>query len=388
MKKSKNLLILIFVIFVFCSFTLTASASEINDLEDAVDEQLGVLDTNDFDNFLDELDSEYLTDDLKTYVDKIVNGEITFDFVNLANIVFGNVINDVISVVPLCASIILICILSSTLTRFSSKFAQNSTQKIIRFVTVCIVLVIMINATLGISKEILSTINGLKNLANVVFPILVTLLTVVGGGNVVGVFSPFVAIFSTLILNGVEIVIFPMFFACLALSVVGNVTDTVKVDRLRGFVSSTGKWILGLVFGLFTTLLSGQALVSSAVDGVSIRATKFALSSYVPILGGYLSDGFDFVMAGSVLIKNAVGLTSIIVLALVVLVPLIKVVVFTLTLKLTSGIVESMGDSAISKMIGGVSSSMNILTSVLLGVGFVFFFIILLMIFTVNVGVM
>lgn len=388
MKKSKYLFILILLFLLLCSIFSTASAGEIDDLEGAVDEQLGILDTKDFDNFLGELDSEYLTDDLKTYVDKIVKGEIAFDFVNLANIVLGNVINDVISIVPLCASIILICVLSSTLTRFSSKFAQNSIQKIVRFVTVCIVLVIMINAVLGISKEILQTVNGLKNLANVVFPILVTLLTVVGGGSVVGVYSPFVAIFSTLILNGIEIVIFPLFFASIALSVVGNVTDSVKVDRLRGFVSSTGKWILGLVFGLFTTLLSGQALVSSAVDGVSIRATKFALSSYVPILGGYLSDGFDFIMAGSVLIKNAVGLTSIIVLVIVVLVPLIKVVVFSLTLKLTSGIVESMGDNPISKMIAGVSSSMNILTSVLLGVGFVFFFIILLMIFTVNVGVM
>ena len=377
----------ILILIVLVSPTAFASDTA-NNLDEAVDEQLGVLDTDDFDKFLNGLDNDYVGDRLKNYVTKIVNGENAFEFTELVNIVCGGFIDELLNSIPMCASIILICVLSSTLTRFSSKFAQNSIQKIIRFVTVCIVLVIMLSATLGYSDEVLNTVGTLQNFANVIFPILVTLLTVVGGANVVGIFSPFVAIFSTLILNGVEGVIFPIFFACLALSVVGNVTDSVKLDKLREFLSSTGKWILGLVFGLFTTFLSGQALVGSAIDGVSVKATKFALSSYVPILGGYLSEGFDFVMAGSVLIKNAVGLTGIVVLAVIILLPLVKFVVFSLALKLTSGIVESLGDDSIAKMIGGVSSSLNILSAVLLGVGFVFFFILLLVIFTVNVGVM
>lgn len=377
----------IFIIVALLFFMPTAFASDTTDLESAVDEQLGVLDSKDFDNFLGSIDDEYVGDKLKNYVEKIIDGENVFDIVDFANILFNTLFDELLGVIPTCVSIILICVLSSTLSRFSSKFAQNSTQKIIRFVTVCIVLVILLSATLSYSKEVISTINSLKSLANVVFPILVTLLTVIGGGRTVGVFSPFVAILTTIILNGVEIVIIPLFFATVALSVVGNITDSVKLDRLRGFFTSTGKWILGLVFGLFTTFLTGQAFVSSTIDGVSIKATKFALSSYVPILGGYLSEGFDFVMAGSVLIKNAVGMTSIIVLGVIILLPVVKLVIFSLALKLTSGIVESFGESSISKTIGGISSSINILIAVLLGVGFIFFFVILLVIFTVNVGV-
>lgn len=384
----KKIWLFVLILFLIISISPTAFASDAeNSLNNAIDEQLGVLDTDDFDKFLKELDNDYVGDRLKNYINQIVNGESVFDVMEFVNLACGGLLDGLLSSIPMCASIILICVLSSTLTRFSSKFAQNSTQKIIRFVTVCVVLVIMVSATLNYSNEVLDTVKTLRNFTNVIFPILVTLLTVVGGTSVVGVFSPFVAIFSTLILNGIEGIIFPIFFACLALSVVGNVTDSVKLDRLRGFLSSTGKWILGLVFGLFTTFLSGQALVSSAIDGVSIKATKFALSSYVPILGGYLSDGFDFVMAGSVLIKNAVGLTGIVVLAVIILIPLLKLVVFSLILKLTSGITESLGDSNIAKMIGSVSSSLNILSAVLLGVGFVFFFILLLLIFTVNVGV-
>lgn len=383
----KKFVLLLFVILILSSILPTAFASDVNDLEEAVDEQLDVLDTKDFDKFLSSLDNEYVGDCLKNYVTKIVNGENAFGFVDFINVLCDGIVDDLVKILPTCASIILICVLSSTLTRFSSKFAQNSIQKIIRFVTVCVILVLVVSSTLTISKEVLGTVKSLKSFANVIFPILVTLLTVLGGTGVVGVFSPFVAIFSTLILNGVEGIIFPIFFACLSLSVVGNVTDSIKLDRLHGFLSSTGKWLLGLVFGLFTTFLSGQAFVSSSIDGVTIKATKFALSSYVPILGGYLSEGFDFVMAGSVLIKNAVGLTGIVVLGIIVVLPLLKLLVFTLALKLTSGIVESLGDSGVAKMIGGVSSSMNVLIAVLLGVGFVFFFMLLLLIFTANAGV-
>jgi hypothetical protein len=51
-----------------------------------------------------------------------------------------------------------------------------------------------------------------------------------------------------------------------------------------------------------------QGITSASIDGISIRATKYAISNSIPIVGGFLRDGFDIVIAGSVLIKNAVGI--------------------------------------------------------------------------------
>ena len=44
--------------------------------------------------------------------------------------------------------------------------------------------------------------------------------------------------------------------------------------------------------------------MAGSFDGISIRATKFAIKSYIPIIGGYLSDGLDFIVLSSILRKD------------------------------------------------------------------------------------
>ncbi len=193
---------------------------------------------------------------------------------------------------------------------------------------------------------------------------------------------------SALLINGLNGIIFPVFFACVTLSVVGNLTDTVNLTGLRKFLLSFCNWLLGLGFGVFCTFIGGHGLVASGIDNASVKATKFALSSYVPILGGYLSEGFDVVLAGSLLIKNTVGITGIFVVISIVLLPLVRLIVFSLAVKLTSGVVQVVGDDKVSGMLDGVGSAVSMLISLLLGTAFVFFFVMILMVYTVNAGVL
>ena len=105
-------------------------------------------------------------------------------------------------------------------------------------------------------------------------------------------------------------------------------------------------------------------------------------------LGGYLSEGFDIVMASGVLIKNALGLGVFVVLVLTVTVPIIKMVLFSAILKLTAGIIEPVGDPKISELIYNTASNINLLIACVAGVGFLIFVMLMLVIGAFNVGVL
>ena len=60
-------------------------------------------------------------------------------------------------------------------------------------------------------------------------------------------------------------------------------------------------------------------------DGLNLKLTKFAIKNYVPILGGYVSEGFDFVYTCSVLVKNALGVCSIIIIVFKILSPVLSI---------------------------------------------------------------
>ncbi len=106
----------------------------------------------------------------------------------------------------------------------------------------------------------------------------------------------------------------------------------------------------------------------------------------MPILGGYLSDGFNLVMASSVLIKNAVGGVGILLAFCVILLPIAKIAVLSLGLKLTASILEPMTKSKIPNFLTVVAKNINMLLVIIAGVGFMYVCSIGMLLVTANLG--
>ena len=58
-------------------------------------------------------------------------------------------------------------------------------------------------------------------------------------------------------------------------------------------------------------MFSLQGIAVGSFDSLSIRTTKYTIKSYVPVMGGYLSDGMDLILSSTILIKNSVGLVGV-----------------------------------------------------------------------------
>jgi stage III sporulation protein AE len=69
----------------------------------------------------------------------------------------------------------------------------------------------------------------------------------------------------------------------------------------------------------------------------------------------------------------------------IVLFPLLKIVIFTLSLRLASAVVEPIGDDRVSTVLTSVADNASLLLSALAGVGFMFFVLIMLIIGSFNV---
>ena len=110
------------------------------------------------------------------------------------------------------------------------------------------------------------------------------------------------------------------------------------------------------------------------------------VSSYVPILGGYLSDGYDLAFAGIVLLKNSIGLVGTFILIATVAFPVCKMAVLSLAMKFTSAIIEPLGEKRISNMLMMTSKNLSLLIAAAMGVAFMFLILIMLAISSCNMG--
>ena len=206
----------------------------------------------------------------------------------------------------------------------------------------------------------------------------------IGGAVSVKAYQPAVALLSGGVVEIVSAVVLPLFIFTLVFSVVGNLSKSVRLGKLTDFFKSASTTVLAVTFTVFTAFLAVQGLTAGSFDGVSIRAAKFATKSYIPILGGYLADGLDLILAGSVLIKNSVGVAGLLLLLSTVLMPLLQILGVCFGFKIVAAVIEPVSDSRLTSFLTGIAKSMNMLIAALLAVAFMYFISVMLLIFTSN----
>jgi stage III sporulation protein AE len=135
------------------------------------------------------------------------------------------------------------------------------------------------------------------------------------------------------------------------------------------------------IFGVF---ISVQGITSACHDGISFKIAKYTISNSVPIVGGFVKDGFELVILTSVLLKNAIGVISVFVLFSIVLSPIAYMIVFSLLLKFTAALTENVADIRISNFCTNISKCITYLCASVILVGFMLLITISLMILSAN----
>ena len=168
-------------------------------------------------------------------------------------------------------------------------------------------------------------------------------------------------------------------------AIISNLSNNIKLDKFSTFISSLFKWSVGLTFTLFFAVFTIQGISAGSFDSIGIRTTKFTVKSYVPVMGGYLSDGMDLILSSTLLIKNSLGLVGVLMIISTIISPILEIVICSLLLKLVSAILQPMGNSKISSFLTSTSKSITMLSSCIIAIGFMYIVSMGLIMTTANV---
>lgn len=159
--------------------------------------------------------------------------------------------------------------------------------------------------------------------------------------------------------------VFPLLLVSLALGCVGAVSEGFCLDRISGTFHKLILWALGLFSTLFSGLLSIQQMVAAAGDSLSSRVVKFSLSSFVPVVGGVLSEAYNTVVGCSGLLRSTVGAFGVLSVVLVVLPPLLTCVCWNVGLHLAAGAAGLFGLAPLDTLCRTAAGAVRVLIAVL-----------------------
>lgn len=396
-KRNRFFVILILTLTIF-SFGLnigsTLSADKTllqmkDELTDQVEDTIDDIDFDEIQSIVDDFDDNqkkmFSISNVKEKVKQVLSGESKLDYGSILGGILSVLFQIIADYLPMFAILVSVGILSSILGSLKTKFSEKSIGDIVHFVCFCVSIVVVGTIIKGLIQNTLNSINSMQKQMSAIFPIILTMMTALGANSSVGVFQPALAIFSNVSSKIFSNIIIPIFTLSFAFGIIGNLSNNVKLDKFNSFFSSLFKWLVGVLFTVFFAIVSIQGITAGSFDSVSIRTVKFTMSSYVPVLGGYLSQGMDIILATSVLVKNAVGLVGIMILFGSILAPILEIVVVSLLLKGVSAILQPLNNDRITNFLHTTSKCIMMLSTCLIVVAFMYFIMIGLGMATANI---
>lgn len=394
LKKRRLLLLLVaaaFILIVTVILPAVASAAEQEDgreeLAQNIEDVLGGLDLSALQQYLDENSDSYLFnfgDNATEIIEYLIKGNVGTDYSGYISEIFSVIFSNVVSLLPAFAEVTAIALLCAVFTGAEGNVLGKSTSRVVRLACYSLIVVIIASALAAVVAECVSGIESLRKQMEIIAPILITLTVLTGGTGSAAIYQP-----SAVFLSGaaVEIIsgfIFPATIAAAVLNFMSKINPQITFTGMAKLIKSIMKWVMGITVTVFSVFLTLQSSASSLFDGVLFKATKYIIGNSVPIVGGFLSGGFDLLTAAGLLIKNSVGVCGIVMLVAQIAGPLVLLISFSLLLKMVGAIVQAAGEGDIFNLLSDLSSDVEYFIAGLLTVSFMYSLIIMLIINSAN----
>ena len=394
LKKRRLLLLLVaaaFILIVTVILPAVASAAEQEDgreeLAKNIEDVLGGLDLSALQQYLDENSDSYLFnfgDNATEIIEYLIKGNVGTDYSGYISEIFSVIFSNVVSLLPAFAEVTAIALLCAVFTGAEGNVLGKSTSRVVRLACYSLIVVIIASALAAVVAECVSGIESLRKQMEIIAPILITLTVLTGGTGSAAIYQPSAVFLSGAAVGIISGFIFPATIAAAVLNFMSKINPQITFTGMAKLIKSIMKWVMGITVTVFSVFLTLQSSASSLFDGVLFKATKYIIGNSVPIVGGFLSGGFDLLTAAGLLIKNSVGVCGIVMLVAQIAGPLVLLISFSLLLKLVGAIVQAAGEGDIFNLLSDLSSDVEYFIAGLLTVSFMYSLIIMLIINSAN----
>ena len=297
---------------------------------------------------------------------KIARGELVLSAGDLLKDIAAEFLSVLTKSIGRMARLIVPCVLcgAARFTRGGGKKAVGDVVYAACFLFIATVMVRDLSDYMLLTRQ---TVERMAGVMQALFPLLLTLLAAVGSTGT-AFFGPAVVASSGTMTTVIQQVTLRCALIAGLLTILSNLSDDMRIGRLRSLFSQVANWTLGVSFTVFIGVTALQGMGVSAADGVTLRTAKYAVDNFVPVVGGMFADTMDTLVGCSLLIKNALGLTGLIILLSVSVTPLVQLLSGVALYRASAALLEPVGDERLVQCIHEFSEALMLLFVVSLSV--------------------
>ncbi|HBR01671.1 MAG TPA: hypothetical protein DD738_03590 [Ruminiclostridium sp.] len=217
----------------------------------------------------------------------------------------------------------------------------------------------------SIVSVVRTSIESMQHVASVAMPALTAMMAASGKIVSVTAIQPVMLIGVNMACQLLKTVLLPLAIMAGILFLVDSISDRFKLKTLAKLLKSCTVWLTGALTLVFSLLVTIQKLASSSVDAATLKTTKFAIVTFVPVAGKYMSEAAETILLCTSAVRNAAGILTVIGLGLVVIHPFIKVFIIMLSFRLAAAFGSPICDECISDALEDVAGCLSVIIGIL-----------------------
>ena len=197
-------------------------------------------------------------------------------------------------------------------------------------------------------------------------PVFASTLTASGYVNSAGAYSAVMFLVCQIVSRVAATILLPLLGIYLAISIVGGINPSLKLNAIAdGFNICVNK-TLGFSLTVFVGMMSLQTLVTVGSDNVAIKAGKYLIGNFVPVVGSAISEVFLSVQGYMKLMKNCIGWYGVIGVILLFLPAIIEILIWKVAVYFLQIVSQTLDVKNITATVNAFGSVLTMLMAILL----------------------
>lgn len=258
-----------------------------------------------------------------------------------------------------CLSLIAVAILISVLNSFS-----NAPPRVIELVGTLFASILFVKSTNALIQLGVNTTQELSEYSKLLFPVMTAAMAAQGGVSASAALYAGTAALNAVLSTAVSKLLVPLIYIFLCLCIANSAIGEEMLKNLANFVKWLMTWFLKIVLYVFTGYMGITGVVSGSTDAAAMKATKLALTGFVPVVGGIISDASESILVGAGVIKSAVGVYGLLAMLSIFIMPFLQIGIQYLMIKITASICGVFGVKKFTELLHNFSTAMGFLLAI------------------------
>ncbi|OOB77660.1 MAG: hypothetical protein BEN19_01550 [Epulopiscium sp. Nuni2H_MBin003] len=355
------------VILMWCFFSTNCFASDSINADEVIRIQLEMFNWEEIEKLEQQLQQsvpELSEFDLREEVSLILSGQSRWQLGDILGFIVNRLLGEFFTYISVVIRFILIIIVCNILSNLSSAFESDNTTKVAFFVCNIVVLYSLMQSLILVVDLAYSTIETLQSIMLVILPTILAFMASSGYIATSAALSPIIVTGLTVITFVIQNLMLPSVVGIIVLQVISNMSDEFKIDKFIQLYYKISKWMLKTIFFASIALMGIYRMSLPFVDTTMKRVGVTLSAKFIPILGSAVSGAIDMIIGISGMIKNAFGFGVIVWIVLLVSMPLIKMLAYTLLYYFAGAIIEPIGDKKMANIATDIAKGCEFVMSI------------------------